>query len=98
MAARKVRGTTDAPWDSGVRGKIQTSMLINRLQGFALSEQNAGDLDGNRIKAIEVLLAKVLPNLASVESFNQTEVNVISAEPLSPEAWAETYTQPPKSQ
>jgi hypothetical protein len=63
-------------------------MLINRLQGFALSEQNAGDLDGNRIKAIEVLLAKVLPNLASVESFNQTEVNVISAEPLSPEAWA----------
>jgi hypothetical protein len=91
MAARKTRGTTDAPWDAGVRGKIQTSMLLNRLQGFALSEQNAGDLDGNRIKAIEILLGKVLPNLASVESFNQTEISVISAEPLTPEAWAEAH-------
>ncbi len=89
MAARKTRGTTDAPWDTGVRGKIQTSMLVNRLQDFINSDKDT--LDPNRIRAIEILLAKTLPNLASVESFNQTEVSVISAEPMSPEAWATSH-------
>ncbi len=96
MAARTERGTRDKPWEESVRSKIRTSMLVNRLQAFVESAVSTGEndfdaavhLDGNRLKAIEILLSKTLPNLASVESFNQTEVNVISAEPLSPEAWA----------
>ncbi len=81
MAAR-----TNRPLHSASdRERIQTSQLVNRLQAFANGEI---ELDANRIRAIEILLSKTLPALASVESFNQTEVNVISAEPLSPEAWA----------
>jgi hypothetical protein len=70
------------------RERIQTSQLVNRLQSFANGEI---ELDANRIRAIEILLSKTLPALASVESFNQTEVSVISAEPLTPEAWAEAH-------
>jgi len=70
------------------RLRIKTTQLVNRLQSFADGEC---ELDANRIRAIEILLAKSLPNLSSVESFNQTEVSVISAEPMSPEAWAETH-------
>jgi hypothetical protein len=95
MAARTNRGTLDKPWDEGVRSKIRTSMLVKRLEDFAESAVNSDNpamqLDANRLKAIEILLSKTLPALASVESFNQTEVSVISAEPLSPEAWAEAH-------
>lgn len=44
-----------------VRAKIQTSQLINRLQGFALGQIE--ELDSSRIKAIEILLRKTLPDL-----------------------------------
>lgn len=99
MAARTGRGTIDKPWDEGVRAKIRTSMLVNRLEKFAESAVSTSDedfdpsvhLDANRLKAIEILLSKTLPNLASVESFNQTEVSVISAEPMTPEAWAAAH-------
>lgn len=84
MAARKVR-TNHAIAD---RSHIQTTQLVKRLQSFANGDI---ELDANRIRAIEILLNKTLPNLASVESFNQTEVSVISAEPMSSEAWAETH-------
>lgn len=53
------------------RDKIQTSQLINRLQSFAL-----GGVDGKtgetieispaRLKAIEILLRKTLPDLQAV--------------------------------
>ena len=54
-----------------VRLKIKTSQLVNRLQGFALGEVDGKtkspiDMDGVRLKAIEVLLRKVLPDLATV--------------------------------
>lgn len=99
MAARTRRGTLDKPWDEGVRAKIRTSMLINRLEAFAESAVSTSDydfdpsvhLDANRLKAIEILLSKTLPNLASVESYNQTELAVISAEPMTPEQWAAQY-------
>jgi hypothetical protein len=58
------------------------------LEKCALEEL---ELRSDQLKSIEILLAKSMPNLASVESFNQTEVSVISAEPLSPEAWAEAH-------
>lgn len=49
--------------DEETRAKIQASQLINRLQEYAL---NGGDLDAQRIKAIEVLLKKTLPDLSAV--------------------------------
>ncbi len=88
MAARTNRGTLDKPWDDGVRSKIQTSMLVNRLEKCALGEL---ELRSDQLKSAEILLSKSLPSLASIESFNQTEVSVISAEPLTPEAWAEAH-------
>lgn len=50
--------------DEETRAKIQASQLINRLQDYAL---NGGELDPSRIKAIEILLKKTLPDLSSVE-------------------------------
>jgi hypothetical protein len=59
MAAR----TTKIRHDEETRAKIQASQLINRLQKYAL---DGGDLDPNRIRAIEILLKKTLPDLSSV--------------------------------
>ncbi len=47
------------------RSAIQTSQLINRLQRFALAEDGV-EIDSNRLKAIEVLLRKSLPDLSAV--------------------------------
>lgn len=53
------------------RSAIQTSQLVNRLQSFALGEKEAtGDkpveLDAGRLKAIEILLRKALPDLSAI--------------------------------
>jgi len=57
-----------------VRSRIQSTQLIKRLQYFALGQvdpANTGDkpveLDPNRIRAIEILLRKSVPDLQSVE-------------------------------
>lgn len=54
-----------------VRLKIKTSQLVNRLQGFVLGEADpktgeAIEIDTARLKAIEILLRKALPDLSSV--------------------------------
>lgn len=59
------------------RAAIQTTQLVKRLQAFALGETETRgakgedpkpvELDNNRIRAIEVLLRKALPDLQSVE-------------------------------
>ena len=49
-----------------VREQIQTSQLINTLQDFALGKGKA-KLDGSRLKAIEMLLDKSVPDLASIK-------------------------------
>lgn len=53
------------------RAAIQTTQLVKRLQCFALGEPddagNVVELDAGRLKAIEVLLRKSLPDLSSVE-------------------------------
>lgn len=46
-----------------VRAKIQASQLVNVLQNHAL---NGGELANSRIKAIEVLLRKSIPDLSAV--------------------------------
>jgi hypothetical protein len=56
------------------RAAIQTTQLIKRLQHFALGEEEPHDpaksppkeLDQARLKAIEILLRKALPDLSSV--------------------------------
>jgi hypothetical protein len=47
-----------------IRAKIQTSQLINRLEGCALGEV---ELTAQQLKAIEILLKKNLPDLSQVE-------------------------------
>lgn len=48
-----------------VRSKIQASQLINVLQNHAL--KGTKNFDPTRMKAIEILLRKSLPDLASIE-------------------------------
>ena len=48
-----------------VRKKIQVSQLINVLQDHALTGE--GELAPTRMKAIEILLRKSMPDLSSVE-------------------------------
>lgn len=48
-----------------VRAKIQASQLINVLQNHALGTLE--ELSPSRIKAIEILLKKSLPDLSAIE-------------------------------
>lgn len=52
--------------DAATRDKIQTSQLINRLNKFALNEEGV-EIDATRLRAIEILLRKSLPDLQSVQ-------------------------------
>ena len=49
-----------------VRTKIQASQLINVLQNHALGLM--GELSPTRLKAIEILLRKTLPDLSQMDS------------------------------
>jgi hypothetical protein len=60
MAARINKRHSDA-----VRERIQTSQLVNVLQDHALN--GAGEFPPTRMKAIEILLKKSLPDLSAVE-------------------------------
>jgi hypothetical protein len=48
-----------------VRKKIQVSQLLNVLQDHALGE--TAEIPASRMKAIEILLRKSLPDLSSIE-------------------------------
>ena len=64
MAARKRRVTLNEKW----RDKIRASMLVNRLQGCALGEVEMTDV---QVKAANILLRKVAPDLQSVEHMGE---------------------------
>lgn len=68
MAARKPLPTKLQ--QDQTRAAIQTTQLVKRLQCFALNKTddagNVVDLDAGRIKAIEILLKKALPDLQAV--------------------------------
>ena len=73
MAARK--GTPTKLQQDQTRAAIQTTQLVKRLQNFALGENEANstgkddkpvELDTARLKAIEILLRKSLPDLQSI--------------------------------
>ena len=51
---------------AAVREKIQVTNLVDVLQGFALGQSKV-KMTGTRLKAIEMLLDKTVPNLASVK-------------------------------
>lgn len=59
MAARINKRHSDE-----VRARIQTSQLINVLQDHALTGES--DLSPTRMKAIEILLRKSIPDLSAV--------------------------------
>ena len=61
MAARSLRPRHQ----DEIRDKIQTTQLIKRLENHALDD--AMELSSSRIKAIEILLRKSLPDLSAVE-------------------------------
>lgn len=48
-----------------VRERIQTTQLVERLQKFALGDSRT-KISGPQLKAIEMLLDKTVPNLASI--------------------------------
>jgi hypothetical protein len=54
-----------------VRKKIQVSQLLNVLQNHALGETE--DLSPTRMKAIEILLRKSMPDMASVTVSGDSE-------------------------
>ena len=49
--------------DARTREKIQTSQLVNRLMSYINGEI---ELDSGKVRAIEILLKKSLPDLQSV--------------------------------
>lgn len=57
--------------DARSRDAIKTTQLVKRLQCFALmvpdDAGNVVELDSSRLRAIEVLLKKTLPDLQSIE-------------------------------
>jgi hypothetical protein len=59
-----------------IRSAIQATQLVKRLQNYALGEKEANstdedvkpvELDKGRLKAIEILLRKSLPDLSTVQ-------------------------------
>jgi len=70
MAARTA--TPSKEQQERTRAAIKTSQLINRLQDFALGGKDPKtdepiEIDNNRLRAIEILLRKSLPDLASIQ-------------------------------
>lgn len=58
--------------DAAHREKIRTSQLVNRLQMYALGEPDPQsgkpvELKSVQVKAIEVLLDRVMPRLSNVD-------------------------------
>lgn len=62
MAARTLR----TRHQEEIRTKIQVSQLINVLENHAL-KHDSPDISSSRMKAIEILLRKSLPDLSSIE-------------------------------
>lgn len=50
-----------------VRRKIQVSQLLNVLQNHALADGNEEEISMSRMKAIEILLKKSLPDLSAIQ-------------------------------
>lgn len=63
-----------------VRKKIQVSQLINVLQNHALGKKTRGkeaELSPSRMKAIEILLKKTLPDLSQLQGTGDDGEHVV---------------------
>lgn len=79
MAARKVALSLNEDW----RQKIQVSMLINRLNDHIFKGIK---LEATQLKAIEILLRKVAPDLAQIEAnVNVREMPEARVYPIAPD-------------
>lgn len=58
-----------------VRAKIQATELINLLQDYALGRID--EITSGRMKAIEILLKKSVPDLSSIEMTGNDEAPVL---------------------
>jgi hypothetical protein len=70
-----------------VRAKIQASQLINVLQNYALGATES-EIPMSRLKAIEILLRKSLPDLTAMqmelsgkEGAPAVQINIVKAKP-----------------
>lgn len=78
--------------DELTKEKIRASAIINRLREHALGNNR---MTATQIRAAEILLRKVVPDLASVEYTGElTTHNVVSPEPPTPEVWNERFVKP----
>ena len=63
--------------DTRCREAIQTTQLVKRLSAFALNKPddtgNIVELDSLKLRAIEILLKKTLPDLSNVEISGDAE-------------------------
>lgn len=68
MAARTA--TPSLEQQERTRAAIKTTQLVKRLQLYALAEKDeqgvVPDLDTGKLKAIEILLRKTLPDLSAI--------------------------------
>jgi hypothetical protein len=68
MAARTAKPSLEQ--QERTRAAIQTTQLVKRLQHYALGQNdendNPVDLDTGKLRAIEILLRKSLPDLSSI--------------------------------
>lgn len=57
--------------DERARSAIQTTQLVKRLQQFALGlpgdQGEAVEMDATKLRAVEILLRKTLPDLSAVQ-------------------------------
>lgn len=72
MAARLRKSHQD-----DVRAKIQASQLVNVLQNHALGEDGK-ELAPSRLKAIEILLRKSIPDLQAMQLSGDSENPLIT--------------------
>jgi hypothetical protein len=88
VPARKNTPFLDDRW----RQKIQAAaMLINRLNDHAAGRN---EMTATQVRAAEILLKKVLPDLAAVEHNGEASVRyTISAEPMTAEQWKREVEQ-----
>jgi hypothetical protein len=50
-----------------IRKKIQVSLLIKKLEEHALSDDDEKEISSSKMRAIQILLGKALPDLSSVQ-------------------------------
>lgn len=67
-----VEAKTSKEWTDNVRKRIQASQMVNRLIDFASGKEGV-DISKERLRAIEILLKKVLPDLSSIQLTGDAE-------------------------